>query len=1025
MGGVDQSTSVGSATGEVHAATKYLRNDRASTATKVLCSNGAPVRSPAVADELSNQQFQRDKPLQFHPHDHLSLHAPFEDVHKNTQTASKAAASIGTFGWAMDFMVHFAFRIIKPDTALSFQVSRLIEIATAADLPIATTYLMIDGAMTALHKEDKATQATTTAAGKPAPIRSINSGTTFLKQAMRCMSNHSSFDRVKTELAICQYGLGFRNGPEVLCQLARSHLALGYAINTQDAIKGFHKLKRQAVLDGVNVVWPEANKHFAAYYGPPAPCLYKYADADGNSVYRVSFSTEGTRAGCVLGSAGFDIALHHFVYKHLITEFPANVIRAITDDMPNFFTAHDDASWHEEYLVQYRLLKRYDELGNPIGMFRHPDKGKLFLPPEAPTPHPNCPLLKLTTIVADGVKICGAFYGTDTAVIQHGIDKVKSLQHRISAIVSLSTIAKNSHAAMRLLGQVGNNCLSYYQRVTPPTLAMPAALAFDTMIQQARIDILQESDHADPGNPPILTNRAHRAAELPIRHGGLGHSAATTLAASAFLASVRATQHDPLLSQHHCQQALRQYTDPAYELLAFNLKAPISSFPAIVRLLPTTAAALANAPASPSTRLTKTTGKKIQSALMGAVLTVARLDLRTTCHPNNAGQDDLSLPAACHIHLITARSQQSRMMIGSLWFDSNVVVSGPFIAYLRYYLGLLPLLRPWCPSTARYPSPGRLNVCASGHPLTTLLVPDGGHCISCPACFGLRHAAHERINKVYAAFARESGSEVNFNPSTDLMMGGLYGAAARVLFPKHPTPARINTANTLLAALRDASSSNGPATRAAGQTAAAAIIANAPRKQEGLRVDCIIQLNNHLLWLDIGVVHPTAASKLQLVANFVSRLHTAERDSGGNLALNALAQTSSPTVVAYGKVKVVKYSPLVADAAKQVLLGKRASTPVLVPCIFSHAGEMSSESMRVIELITRQYASLVSSQYFEDGVTLKRRTAQFRCRFKDALMAANANGFGTTLAHAGTPRAGKLLSPADAFGGLPDWESVY
>ena len=52
----------------------------------------------------------------------------------------------------------------------------------------------------------------------------------------------------------------------------------------------------------------------------------------------------------------------------------------------------------------------------------------------------------------------------------------------------------------------------------------------------------------------------------------------------------------------------------------------------------------------------------------------------------------------------------------------------------------------------------------------------------------------------------------------------------------------------------------------------------------------------------------------------------------------------------------------------------------------------------------------------------KRRTADFRTRFKDALMCANCAGFGSTLDAAGTPRAGKVLSGAFENGGLPLWE---
>jgi hypothetical protein len=158
---------------------------------------------------------------------------------------------------------------------------------------------------------------------------------------------------------------------------------------------------------------------------------------------------------------------------------------------------------------------------------------------------------------------------------------------------------------------------------------------------------------------------------------------------------------------------------------------------------------------------------------------------------------------------------------------------------------------------------------------------------------------------------------------------------------------------------------------------------------------------------------------------FVQKLYDAELAAEGNTAMNTLAQTSSPAVRAYHKVKMDKYSPLIADTAAQVKLGTRTSVPTFVPCIFSHSGEMSPESLRVVELITREFATTTSTHLFEDGVPLKRRTAAFRTRFKDALMTANANGFGVTLATAGKPRAGMALSPADAYGGLPAWEVLY
>ena len=231
----------------------------------------------------------------------------------------------------------------EPTSTLLAQVARLVKLIADADLPPSVSYLLIGGSLTAIHKDDRATQATNAATGTPDPVRSINSGSTFLKQGLRCMTKHKSFDEVKAVVSTVNYGLGFRSGPEVMAHLTRALVAGGYAVNTQDdAIKGFYRLLRQALLDGVDELWPEANKHFEAYYGPAAPCVYSYKDEAGNQTARVSFSTEGTRAGCVLGSAGFDIALHHFVYRHLVAEFPSFTIKALTDDMPSFFTAQTD-----------------------------------------------------------------------------------------------------------------------------------------------------------------------------------------------------------------------------------------------------------------------------------------------------------------------------------------------------------------------------------------------------------------------------------------------------------------------------------------------------------------------------------------------------------------------------------------------------------------------------------------------------------------------------------------------------------
>jgi hypothetical protein len=195
-----------------------------------------------------------------------------------------------------------------------------------------------------------------------------------------------------------------------------------------------------------------------------------------------------------------------------------------------------------------------------------------------------------------------------------------------------------------------------------------------------------------------------------------------------------------------------------------------------------------------------------------------------------------------------------------------------------------------------------------------------------------------------------------------------------------------------------------------------------PKDFQGLRVDSILQAPDFLLWIDVGIVHTTARSSITQMLNFVRRLHAAEQAAGGNFAMNVLSGHVSPPILQYTRHKNAHYLPMVNAAATQVRQGKRAMAPSFAACIFSHLGEMSDMTIKTIERITGAYRANISRKYFEDGISIKRRTADFRMRFKDALMVANANGFGTTLSAAGMPRAG--MKPVSAFdhGGLPPWE---
>ena len=113
----------------------------------------------------------------------------------------------------------------------------------------------------------------------------------------------------------------------------------------------------------------------------------------------------------------------------------------------------------------------------------------------------------------------------------------------------------------------------------------------------------------------------------------------------------------------------------------------------------------------------------------------------------------------------------------------------PFVHYTRYYLDLPQILKPYCSTTvtsSEHDPGARRSTCMAGHEDTTTLVlwVDCSHLISCPGSYAARHAAHERVNKVFVTFAREAGADATTNPSTAAMMGSsLSSEQAHILYP--------------------------------------------------------------------------------------------------------------------------------------------------------------------------------------------------------------------------------------------------
>ena len=72
------------------------------------------------------------------------------------------------------------------------------------------------------------------------------------------------------------------------------------------------------------------------------------------------------------------------------------------------------------------------------------------------------------------------------------------------------------------------------------------------------------------------------------------------------------------------------------------------------------------------------------------------------------------------------------------------------------------------------------------------------------------------------------------------------------------------------------------------------MIAECSPNLKGLRVDCIVELLSAQLWIDVGIVHPTAPSKLTQTLSFAREQFIAERVARGNRDNNAFTGFASP-----------------------------------------------------------------------------------------------------------------------------------
>ena len=392
----------------------------------------------------------------------------------------------------------------------------------------AINYLLIAGGLTGLNKIPEVEEQLLEDAGLDRKLRPVNSGACLLKAPMRCVLADKSSVRVGEEIKPWQLGYGTALGPQVKIAIARALYAAGYFISLQDAINAFNALCRQAMLDAVDEIWPEATRIFNKIYGVAAPVFYVHEGSDGTTQIRVTRSEQGARMGCVIGGFAFNVAMHVHVYRKMHDVFPTLFFRVLTDDKTDFGrpkAAEGPATepTGEEWQAQYRMLadslRVYDTLANPINIFRHNGKGILVLPPNAPDPSSDSGLLELTTCTRGAARVAGGHVGAHEGMVEMGCKLARTIITKIQAIGRFGLT--NAQAAVKIL-KYSSKALEYYYGVTPTTISKTVVAMVQGALQRTIDSVLTPEDLRAPRMHVVRHTRAHTIMSLTSRMGG-GH----------------------------------------------------------------------------------------------------------------------------------------------------------------------------------------------------------------------------------------------------------------------------------------------------------------------------------------------------------------------------------------------------------------------------------------------------------------------------------------------------------------------
>jgi hypothetical protein len=741
--------------------------------------------------------------------------------------------------------------------------------------------------------------------------------------------------------------------------------------------------------------------------------MYHYLDSDGVPCIKTIWGKNGTRMGCVLGSVGFDIAIHTFVYKPLAILHPNVDFKALTDDLPPSVKAPPRGAsrqeWEDHYDYIATLFKDYDRLANPIGLFRHKDKCKVLLPPWAPVPASLTRNNGITLhLVWDGIILAGAPIGTDEFIHKHTKAKLCALKRKVDAMVNLAK--HEAHISYQMVVHCANHAWRYYVRVTPPSLILDLIHEYDTMIINAVMTCLQPQGMILHSTSEARLQRAETMLRLPPSLRGGGAIALATIAPIAYLAATLAVGHGPgALDQSH-RDLLERHATSQYDTLCSQIGHPDGiplNSPALL-VLPPQAYMLSHGPFVRSNNETKKR-HKAQAIVTSIICTRFAQALERHCASEDNINQHLSYSDAVWTMSALQGGETYRIFHSPLTIAANRMDAGEFIRAARSWATL--------PQGHIHPdatmAPGTDYVtdwCRVAHRTELkqgiMIDINGNHAVQCKNTVGACIRGHNSLRNGIATLARVARLDADCEPSaTKMFMQEIDSANLRYYLPKNATKknskafldALYNAGNyhlTLAERLEGLMEVQRPTP--APNTIARAHAHHHNEEGEdaehgGRRLDLSLTspYTNEVVG-DVSRIHPSTAARVLQSYTYFSTLIAARDEAVRTGVSIPTRHDSTPAIRQAAALKREKYYPMIAICEDQKRRKRRAAVPELLALLFDHSGQMSADVYKCIEFMAQHKGRHLSQQEIDEGINSKMATASFRALAKDRLATINA-----------------------------------